>query len=583
MLAPDHRPEYSERHQFDSSSRDLIAQLEDGAGEFDRTFAKVGARFGEGLGLFDSLKSGLLALADELAHPDLINARKRLETLAAELPKVETRLGDERAALAVLKDRSEAVGKVFMSLRSRTRLVAILTQRARIERASIRGASKDLEAFTDEVVASSNSARQAIEECFRRHGEVTLLICHAEQVQTEFARRFGSSMSDLACRLTVTLSELGNRQSQSVSTIKELASHSAEVLAAAGNAVMALQGGDSIRQRIEHVIKALELADSPVTGLRPALYNLEAAQLRATADLLKDDCRSIDDSIHLLGNKTDHLVVQLRDFAGSAGSRDATSLVAGLQDDLAAAEALLRTCEEDRRTVDTSMAKLTVFLEGFEKTVDALRKSAINIVFLGTNAGLRASRIGEGGRGLNVIAKELKSAADLVERNASELGDTFARMLEASADLRRQSTTGNSLETFEATVHQSLGTISQSGERMTQLLSRTEREAGRFVAEIASARNAFATLANRGRAIDETATALEELAAAEAESIKDGDQQKIKDVLGERVFPLYSMVAERDLHRAVLARLSLTDKETSTVLTLAPSASNFEEFCDFST
>ncbi|MFM9975016.1 MAG: hypothetical protein ACKVON_10650, partial [Beijerinckiaceae bacterium] len=284
-----------------------------------------------------------------------------------------------------------------------------------------------------------------------------------------------------------------------------------------------------------------------------------------------------------LGEKTDHLVIQLLEFVGSTGSRDASSLVTGLQDDLAAAEALLRTCEDDRRSVDTSMGKLTVFLESFEKTVDALRRSAINIVFLGTNAGLRASRIGEGGRGLNVIAKELKSAADLVERNASELGDTFARMLEASTDLRRQSTVGDSLETFEATVHESVGTISQSGERMTQLLGRTEREAGCFVAEIASARKAFATLASRGRAIDATATALEELVAAEAEFIEDGDRQKVMDVLREHVFPLYSMVAERDLHRAVLARLSLTDNETSTAMTSAPSTSNVDEFCDFST
>jgi hypothetical protein len=209
----------------------------------------------------------------------------------------------------------------------------------------------------------------------------------------------------------------------------------------------------------------------------------------------------------------------------------------------------------------------------------------LEIVFLGTNAGLRAAHLGESGRGLVIIARELKSGADLVERQARELAPTFERMLATSTELRRHADDAGRIATFDATVQGSLGRIRRVGERLGELLQRLHDDAARFLGDIDDARRAFMATAARTDGIQHVATRLDAMADdARAQHAATG-AAAIAAVLAEKVWPLYTMKAERDIHRAVLDALGLEDGQTvpqaQAAETQLSAQFEFDDFSDF--
>jgi hypothetical protein len=538
---------------------DVLSLLREGEAEIDRTFAEVGERFGAGLAMFDSLKGRLRAVAEEIGHPEMAEAREALAGLSRDILSLQDRLADEKAALESLKGHSEAAGRLLGELWSSMRLVGILTQNLRIERASIRGPARDLEAFAEEVVACSRRAREVIDSCARSHREITTRITAALKAQSAFDGQMGASLPQLAGEIDQRLRELGQRQAATAGVVDDMAAHSDRVIMATGEAVMALQSGDNIRQRIAHSIAALGIDDGRVEGLRPVMMTLQGAQLRATAALLDEDCGRISETLSLLGDQTGRLTRSVEVFVGTGDAGSSGSLVADLETGLGAASHILGHCDKARGRVNHVMAELITFLEGFQTAVTELRRTVMDIVFLGTNAGLRAAHLGESGRGLVVIAKELKSGADLVERQARELGPTFGRMLAASTELRQRAVDAGRISTFDATVQDSLGRISRVGERLRELLQRLHDDAANFSGDIEAARRSFMATAARTDGIEDIAVRLEAM-ADEAQGLDDAaDASAIAAVLAEQVWPLYTMKAERDVHRAVLAAHGIDD------------------------
>jgi ABC-type transporter Mla subunit MlaD len=564
---------------------DILSFLRDGEAEIDRTFAEVGQRFGAGLAMFDGLKGRLRAVAEEIGHPEMAEARDALAGLSRDILSLQDRLGEEKAALEALKDHSEAAGRLLGDLWSSMRLVGIVTQNLRIERASIQDPARDLEAFAEEVQACSRRAREVIDGCTRSHRAIATLIEAALKAQSTFDGEMGASLRQIATQIDQRLRELGQRQAATAGVVDDMAAHSGRVIMATGEAVMALQSGDNIRQRIAHSITALGIDDGGAEGLRPVLMALQGAQLRATAALLDEDCGRISETLALLGDETGRLTRAVEVFVGAGDAGASSSLIADLETGLGAASGILGHCDRARGRVDHVMAELITFLEGFETAVAELRRTVLDIVFLGTNAGLKAAHLGESGRGLVVIAKELKSGADLVERQARELAPTFGRMLAASTELRQRAVDSSRISTFDITVQGSLGRIRRVGERLGDLLRGLHDDAGRFSGDIDDARRAFMATAARSHGIDDVAAQLEAM-AEDAQGDDEADAAAIAIALAEKVWPLYTMKAEREIHSAALAALGIDGGQPAPPASIAagggsPAASDFDAFETF--
>lgn len=569
----------------------MIQALEGTAREIDVTFARAGSQLGEGLALFEGLKERLTTLSSELSGSDIARAVSTLSGLAGELRAINQGLCDETAVLQDLASHSREASQALERLLEHMRLITILARSARIEAVSVQAAGRDFGDFTSEIVALTTQAQRTIQNCARDHDHLSALLASALEAQRDFEGRYGQAILGLAGKLEQTLAEVTGRQQRSVALTSDAATHSGKIAMAAGGAIVALQSGDSIRQQLEHAIKALRLLVSIAAGtghgaeLDPVsrkatdivLRRLEAAQLEESARSLAQDSDSIEAALALLAGDTAGLLDLVRSlYQGDRGRSG--SFLADLEADLAEASDLLAKCDRARAGVDRVTSTMSTVLETCQDTVAALAGTVSSIVLIGMNAGLRAARIGMGGRSLVVIAQELKFAADQVAADASQLTPTFARMQESSGGLKA----GGRLDAAhfaalnEAMGH-SLAALRQTGDRLATTLDQLTREGGGFASVVAQARLSFS---NAGAMSDLIASGAAELERSVADmSLPDDPPEAVAELIERLVWPNYTMVAERSIHQAIVGALLPSHAGTAAAVVVSnPAEADLDDF-----
>lgn len=541
----------------------LIASLEEQARAVDVTFATAGRDLGEGLTLFEALKERLQALSGQLSGEEISEAGATFRRLAADLRPLRQSLGTETAALLEIATHSNQAGRTFDKLVEHIRLITILARSARIESISIQGVGRDFGDFANEIVELTTQAQRTIETCARDHSRMSGLLHAALASQREFESRYGAALWALADKLGGTIAEVENRQRRGVQLASEAATRSGKIALAAGMAIVTLQSGDSVRQRLEHAIAGLRLACTLAEGSRPdlpqeerdaahhLLLAVEAAQLEAAAETLAQDTRDIEQNLLVLRNDTNGLLDLVRSLYGTEGA-ETGSFMAELGSDLSQASALLGKCNTARAGVDQVAKALGSLLDICQQTVDALATTVSNIVLIGTNAGLRAARVGSNGRSLVVIAQELKFAADLVARDSRTLPDTFALMQKASFELKREDRLdAGHFDSFEREMGAALAAMQSVAARLAGELERLTREGGAFGHVLDQARLGFSAVGASAEVVAAAAHAVDGQITGPLPA--QGEiADRARNWVSAQIRGHYTMAAERTIHDGIV-------------------------------
>lgn len=548
----------------------LIQSLDGCAREIDKTFARAGEQLGQGLTLFEGLKERLSTLSSELGGGEITQAGDTLTGLAGDLRAIGGALSREIDTLAALALHSHSASQLLEGLLSHMRLITILARSARIEAVSVGASSRDIGDFTTEIVVLTSKAQDTIQGCARDHDRLVALIKSALAAQQAFDQRYGAALTALASNLDRTLEAVTERQRRGVVLTRDAAVHSGKIAMTAGGAIIALQSGDSIRQRLEHALGGLRLLASLEAGkgegasfgvpereaVALVLRRLEAAQLDASATALAENAEAIEDALALLAGDTAGLLDMVRSLYSADGS---VSFLAALEADLALASELLSECDRARAGVDQVTQTLTGVLETCQETVAALAGTVSSIVLIGMNAGLRAARVGTGGRSLVIIAQELKVAAHLVESDAAGLTPIFAKMDDAAAGLAIAS--GLDAARFAAldnSMRDALAAMRRTGDRLSATLGQLSREGGGFGDVLAHARLSFSNAGAMSDVITGAAVELERMAVGRKPTPET--VALVGEVLHQHVWPRYTMAAERDIHQAILAEQGVSSE-----------------------
>jgi hypothetical protein len=536
-------------------SPDRRQAIAEAAADIDRTFARAGSQLGDGLALIAAHGDSLADLSAALSDGKVDRARLILADVARDMAETRTAFAAETTALTRLAQHSDKVGDLFEQLRRNMRVMTIVTRSARIEGSSVAQASSDFEDFTAEIFGLTDQAGRTIEACLRDHASLRASLGSTLAAQRDFEREFSSSLAALSLRILKALDDVAAASSRDADLVAKLADRSGRVAQATGEAIVSLQSGDNLRQRLEHVVQALDLdlVDQPAVA-RPVLSRIQSAQLSATADILRQDCRSIDATLGLLAGEASGVVELVRSLYGG---ENGSTLLQDLQGQLGQAADLLRQCEAARRAVDGVVEQFTVLLDRFEQTVGRLTVTVSDIVLIGINAGLRATHLGGAGRSLVIVAQQLKGTADEIAQDANQLGPVFARMVEESASLRDRSGQSEHLVQLDDTMAQAMGVIRGAGERLASILRQVEAETGRFHHDVRATRTAFAATAGRGRMLAEIAS---ELSSDRQRITRDLDETiaaRCRSFLIGQVRSRYSMAAEREIFDRVMHELRL--------------------------
>jgi len=267
--------------------------------------------------------------------------------------------------------------------------------------------------------------------------------------------------------------------------------------------------------------------------------------------------------------KDSRAMVDLGRTLYAGGDAASNSFLDSLSADLADASALIKKCIEARNIVDEATKSLTSVVDLFRQTEVGLSETIQDILMIGTNAGLLAGRLGNSGRGLVVIANEVKVVASLIERDASPLGPLFAHLQNSSKDLQQRHRGGFSqMGSLDKAIRQALEQMQSNGARLDTALQRLAKDAGDFGGIVGECQQ---RLEAASTSFDFVETAGGKLARQTAITTfrPPGDLSRIEASLAQRIFSTYTMVEEREIYNRVLEELGFEGGEPATKQLLA--------------
>jgi hypothetical protein len=289
------------------------------------------------------------------------------------------------------------------------------------------------------------------------------------------------------------------------------------------------------------------------------LCRLQAAQLDDAMDSLDRDLVNITVSLDRLGQDTERLVELGRDLYGGAEEGGA-SFLDKLQASLSDALTLIHKCQTAREPVDRVTFALGDMLKQFETTVQSLNDIIFDIVLIGINTGLKANRLGPDGRGLVVIAQELKDIAKLISDDAEQLMPIIVLIQKSAKGLDRRETQGaRQIGAIDSTLRTALDQLRDSNLRLGGVLSRLVSDGVAFGEILSKARDDISQTGETNDLVRGASGMLRELPVAQGQAMSADQAELARAAVNDLVRATYTMEAERKIHDFVLESVSPID------------------------
>lgn len=466
-------------------------------------------------------------------------------------------------------------------------MITAVTRSARIEAARLASSGWQAD-FFDQIGAQAVPAIQMIGDCAADHSQVMHTLSAASASLRRFAVQYAPALTSLATRLDGMVPRIEECRQSSVATTSRAAAQSRKVADALGEAVVAIQGGDSTRQRLEHAVTGLRLVSDVASGALSVPAGLSAAgrasldsvtrrvvcaQLRATAASMAKDVQTADRVLATLTAEFD-ATIRLSSSLSDHEASGAPTFLTRFEDELRQASELIGACNTARGDLDAMTVQLMAAVGQFRDAAATLSDTVSTIVLIGMNASLNASRLGIQGRVLAVIAQEIKALADSIAAGTGQLVPIFTEMQAgASAIDQRGAGRIERLQALEGVFRGLLATMRESRDGIGSILGSLAQDSAACAASVREALAALAEVAHAAGAMTEVAGTLDPGPTEPAGQ----DGKAIADLLHERLFRIYTMEEERRIHRDALAACGIKTAATPVPATDATNAV-FDDF-----
>lgn len=418
----------------------------------------------------------------------------------------------------------------------------------------------ELTGFADEI-------RERIQ-----HGadEVTQFAQNLEAMRTQLSRARGLSVntqSDFGGHIPALIAGLKTNSALIQKQNIEMATIAAEVKKIAQSIQMkiasvlsALQIGDITRQRIEHIQSTLDLldefchssdsaalSDNERFALRDMTAQLCHAQMAETAQDFQRDCSRILSSITSFTEDAAQILALRDELVEKMMSGDSNvyqQMESGITEACAVSEQVqLSSSEADRvvRSVTESAQKL---LRGIE----VLRAIKIEIHYMALNSNLHCSKLGERGRSVAVVSGEmrifaakLEEPADAIVEELTQVDDTTRVLAEKSDGLAHSiseplTSVLETIRTAKVQIDQGVDALAEEGQQVFSRISAAVVKLD-FESELGDTFNDCCTLAGQ-------------LSVGGNHNLAEFADKF--DGLNGKIYRLYTMAQERDIHLAYL-------------------------------
>ena len=279
---------------------------------------------------------------------------------------------------------------------------------------------------------------------------------------------------------------------------------------------------------------------------------MQSRQLDAALADFASEMETIAAALQGLLADADELATRERALFGSAGG-GGDSFLETLDHRLEAARVIMEECRQARVVVDSAAATVGATMADLDRRTANLSEIIIDVTMIGTNALLKSSRLGDRGKGLSVIAQELRSYAAKIVEGVEALPTALrevAAFVERFAE-RGRVRGADHLNALDERMLSAIEPFKANGRAMTDALTRLERETttvGALLGE--AARRLAGDRDGIGTSLRHAIAEIDALAAG----IGGADEWSVcwSDGLDGSLRGAYTMACERQIHESFL-------------------------------
>lgn len=526
---------------------DLLAvskELEAARSRIEERFVEGGAALMSAHDIVTRLMEAIGGITGALDDEGCEEAARRLvATMSGLGDLVRTEQATGQRLRAILGDGEAIVPRIDDMQRS-LRYLSVCAMETRVAGAGV----PEFIQFADDVVKYVGSAAGQIGVFADKVGHLSREI--ATTVADDGKAGIASRVPAVSAQLDEALRAVRQRRAELRSLADNAAHVAAAVQARVGKVLSALQIGDVTRQRIEHVQTGIailrEQLDSCASarqaeGLAEVGTRLLAAQTSALIKDFVEQTRIVVGAIEGLAGDATRLLA----LTGKAGGNDGDPIRA-IERGVGLARDVVRDIEQSgARNAAAHGATRRVATELLSNmgNIGNLRSVRDDIRCLAINAYLRSNRLGSEGRGVGVVAAEMNTYA-------ARLGVAAEGILQSLSAMQATATT----EDGEGTAVNLAGELDGALATLREAHGRT----GHFLTEAAQNGHAVADrIGHIARDIDFRKDLGEHLETCRrlfgiGDERRGVSEDEDHAAFSERLFPVYTMAVERDVHRSIL-------------------------------
>lgn len=325
-----------------------------------------------------------------------------------------------------------------------------------------------------------------------------------------------------------------------------------------GGGLAALQIGDITRQRIEHVQAGLQYLVEVEASLSPDqrrqtaafFHRLLAAQLAATAEDFHRDVSRMGGS--LTGMATDASeILRLRDLAYGQNDGAERGFLRSLESHVGQALGLVGDMTAGETAAEGVSRSAAEAARELTERIAGIQTIRADVQMMALNTTLKCSRIGDTGKPLAVIAVELRQHALHLEKSAGQtlaLLDGLTAVAEAPGRDRIDDPQAGKAAAAAFVLGGAVARIAKAGDGVEGDLAAVAVQGADVVDMLRRAAERFDFHRQIGSVLDQAAGDL--MDEADASEILTEDVVDVLRPLMDRLAKQYTMVQEREVHRA---------------------------------
>jgi hypothetical protein len=546
----------------------VLGEIGQAAAMTEGTFVGIGQRLETSINTIDGLTSTFKTLMEELGSSELVQATADLSRVSARIGALANAPRDGEGVLTRITGLTDAMTSRVGRMRKAVKAVDVLAVNAKIAAAHLSTGGEGFSTFAEEITRAMKIAEENLDGFAEQLDGMSERLRAATISQRALGQQRDQAIRTIPDQLARSVTAIAGRRRQAEHTAAEIQRKTVQVGQRVGSAVMAMQIGDTSRQRIEHSEFALTLVarlfgrrthaavDFDFGAVPAEKHRLLDAISALSLAQLTDTAEELDAQVAEIAASLGQLAGDAREIAGlgqktySSDGMQAGSFLSELEDDVRHARALLEDLHNAQTEGDSVMGGVLETTKTLVRNISAIQSLESDIRLMGLNTTLRSSRLGNEGRALTVIAQELRTCSNLTATEAEAVLADLDAMVEAAGASSGTDPERRLAEITELTniLVTSIERLSKTADSLSIALKTLDRESESVAASLQQTSSEIRAKAEIGAILRHASDAL---AGAQSDSPLDEEMGDPGGILAA-IFGKYTMVREREVHARIL-------------------------------